>query len=72
MITASATRETGGRYVGGMMTVVRRVNRRGWRGTRERNGQAGQHQCADQPSRFPPPLIPLHTYQSTPPGERES
>jgi hypothetical protein len=72
MITASATREAGGRDARSLVAFVRPVIRHGRGGNGERDGYAGQHQCAGQPSRSPLPLIALHAYQSTPTSERES
>ena len=72
MITASATREAGGRDARSVVAFVRPVNRQGRGGNGERDGYAGHHQCADEPSRSPLPLIALHAYQSTPPSERQS
>lgn len=54
MITASASRQAGGRYPRTLVAIVRPVIRHRRGGNSERDGYAGHHQCADQPSRIPP------------------
>lgn len=63
MITASASWEAGGRDARSLVAFVRPVIRHDRGGNGERDGYAGQHQCADQPSHIPP--NPVHALINT-------